>query len=225
MKRWVTLIIFFTVPFCLSAQYSKYSIGIKRAPVIYGNWNYPTGSINDTITVSEFNWAPVDVGAYFNYTFRKNFSIQAEIKPTVESLAYRDNETEGGWFEFTFIEMPFLFQYKGKTRLRGFAEAGLVLKFLMLGDHHYPRYDTTYLYDTYDARGYFNNVALKGSAGGGIMFDINKHFTLIADTRLSYDFTPIGKKSVVDNAGKEWSFDTIRPLNISMISFGVAYKF
>jgi hypothetical protein len=214
MKRWVTLIIFFTVPFCL---YAQYSIGIKRAPVSVGKLDYPNGSINDSVTVSEFSWAPVAAGAYFNYTFTKNFSIQTEIKPTVESLAYRDNETEGGWFEFTFIEMPFLFQYKGKTRLRGFADAGLVFKFLMLGDH--------YSHDKHDARIYFNDVALKGSAGGGIMFDINKHFTLIADTRMGYDFTPIGKRSVVDNVGKEWAFDTIRPLHITMISFGVAYKF
>ena len=224
MKRWVTLIIFFTVPFCLSAQYS---IGIKRAPVSVGKLDYPNGIINDSITVSEFSWAPVIVGAYFNYTFNNNFSVQAEIKPTVESLAYSitDSKTEDGWFEFTFIEMPFLFQYKGKTRLRGFADAGLVFKFLMLGDHHFPRYDSAYSHDKHDARIYFNDVALKGSAGGGIMFDITKHFTLIADTRLGYDFTPIGKRSVVDNAGKEWSFDTIRPLHITMISFGMAYKF
>jgi len=226
MKRALLSFIFFTIPFWVFAQYSA---GIKRAPVMYGNWSYPTGSVNHDITVSHLNWTPIDVGMYFNYTFKDNFSIQTEIKPTVESLSYNimDNEAGNGWFEFTFLEMPFLFQYKGKTRFRGFADAGLVLKLLMLGDHHYPRYDSShsFSYDKDDARTYFNNVALKGSAGCGVMFDLTRHFTLIADTRLGYDLTPIGKRSVVEKTGKEWSFDKIHPLNFTMISFAMAYKF
>ncbi|GHV86757.1 hypothetical protein AGMMS50255_0530 [Spirochaetia bacterium] len=57
-----------------------------------------------------------------------------------------------------------------------------------MADHHFDQ-------DKYDAKEYFNNVIFKSNIGGGIVFDITKYITLIANTRLGYDITPIGKKS------------------------------
>jgi hypothetical protein len=89
-----------------------------------------------------------------------------------------------------------------------------------LADHHFIQDQ-----DKYDAKKYFNNVIFKGNVGGGIMFDITKHFTLIVDTRLGYDITPIGKKSIIEKIGKEWFFDNIHPVHITVISIGISYKF
>jgi len=235
---------FFAVPSCLFAQYA---IGIKASPFIFGSWNYATGNINDNTFVSGFysgfSWAPVNAGAFFSYTFRDNFAIQTEIKPMVEgfSCTITDSDINGGLFTFTYIETPLLFQYKREIRFPGFAESGLALKFfveaglapkfLVEANHGYyvRRYDgDVFLYEDeeqYDARSYFNKVVLKGNAGGGIMLDFAEHFTLIIDTRLGYDFTPIGKKSVVERMGKVWSFDNVRLLHFTIISFGIAYRF
>jgi hypothetical protein len=221
MKRLSILILLLAVPFCLFAQFS---VGVKASPIIlYNSWTYVTGDIeNDTIVTG--GWAPVNFGAFFNYTFKEHFGIQMEIKPMVEgfSCTITDKDIDGGWFEFTFIELPLLFQYKGKSKFHGFVEAGFSLKFLVLADHHIGQ-------DKYDTKDYFNNVVVKGNIGGGMMLDIAKHFTLIADTRLGYDITPIGKKSIINKTGKEtgkeWSFDNIRILHITVISIGMAYKF
>jgi hypothetical protein len=219
MKRLLILIVFLIVPFCLFAQFS---VGAKASPIIFGSWTYVTGDIkNDKTDTEGWNWAPINFGAFLNYTFKDSFSIQTEIKPMVESISCNitSNDIDGGWFEFTFVEIPLLFQYKGKSRFRGFVEAGFSFKFLILADHHFLDQDK------YDAKNYFNNVVLKGNIGGGIMFDISKHFTLIVDSRLGYDITPIGKKSIIEKVGKEWSFDNIHPLHITIISIGMAYKF
>jgi hypothetical protein len=216
MKLLLILILSLGLSFCLFAQVS---VGVKASPILFGSWNFVTGNIeNDTETKG--GWAPINFGAFFNYTFKERFGIQAEIKPMVEGFSCNitDKDVDGGWFEFTFIEIPLLFQYKGKSRFRYFAEAGFSLKFLVLADHHFGQ-------DKYDAIKYFNKVIFKGNVGGGIMFDITKHFTLTADTRLGYDITPIGKKSVIEKTEKEWSFDNIRLLHLAVISIGIAYKF
>jgi hypothetical protein len=138
----------------------------------------------------------------------------------VEGLSYNitDKNINNDWFEFTFLEIPLLFQYKGRSRFRGFVETGFSLKFLILADHHFGQ-------DKYNAKEYFNNVIFKGNIGGGMMFDITKYFILIIDTRLGYDITPIGKKSIIGKTGKEWSFDNMRSLHITIISIGISYKF
>ncbi|MDR0863531.1 MAG: PorT family protein [Candidatus Symbiothrix sp.] len=216
MKCLLISILFLLIPFCLFAQFS---VGVKASPILFGSWTFSTGDIeNDTIATG--GWAPINFGAFFNYSFKEHFAIQAEIKPMVESIScdITDKDIDGGWFDFTFIEIPLLFQYKGQSRFRWFAEAGFSLKFLVLADHHFGQ-------DKYDAKEYFNNVIFKSNIGGGIMFDITKNFTLIADTRLGYDITPIGKKSIIEKVEKEWSFDNIRPLHLTVISIGIAYKF
>jgi hypothetical protein len=211
MKRLLIFILFIVVPFCLFAQFS---VGLKASPILYGSWTY----IADDMAAG--GWAPINFGGFFNYTFKEHFGIQAEIKPMVELLSYNitDKDIDNGWFEFTFIEIPMLFQYKGKSRFRGFLETGFSLKILILADHHFGQ-------DKYDAKKYFNNVIFKGNVGGGIMFDITKHFIMTVDTRLGYDITPIGKKSIIEKIGKEWSFDNIHPLHITVISIGISYKF
>jgi hypothetical protein len=215
MKRLFIFISFFITPFCLFAQFS---VGLKTSPILYGSWTYITGD------VATGGWAPINFGAFLNYTFKEHFGIQTEVKPMVELLSYNTTtdkyDADNGWFEFTFIEIPLLFQYKGKTRFRGFVEAGFSLKFLILADHHFIQDQ-----DKYDAKKYFNTVVFKGNIGGGIMFDVTKHFTLIVDTRLGYDITPIGKKSIIEKVGKEWFFDNIHPVHITIISIGISYKF
>jgi hypothetical protein len=57
------------------------------------------------------------------------------------------------------------------------------------------------------------------------MFDVTKQFTLMVDTRLGYDITPIGKKSIIEKIGEEWIFDNMHFLHITVISIGIAYKF
>jgi hypothetical protein len=77
----------------------------------------------------------------------------------------------------------------------------------------------------YNARGYFNNVVLKGNAGGGIMSDVSKNITLIADTRLGYDFTPVGQKSTISKTEREFTFNRIHLFHFTLISIGIAYRF
>jgi hypothetical protein len=219
MKCSLAAIIFFMLPFSLFAQYS---IGIKASPVIAGNWNYSIGNIDENTTVSGLNWALANYGVFFNYAFRENFSIQTEIKIFDEHFGYDvGDETKNVWFHFTFAEIPLLFQFRGKNSFCGFAEAGLALKFLISAKHTYHEDP----YEKYNARNYFNNVVLKGNAGGGIIFDISRHLTFIASTRLGYDFTPIGQKNTVDKINKEFTFNNIHLFHFTLISFGIAYKF
>jgi hypothetical protein len=215
MKLLCALILFFAAPFFLFAQFS---VGVKASPLLFGSWNFVAGDINNGSTAVGA-WAPINFGAFCNYAFKEHFGIQAEVKPMVESFScdITDKDIEGGWFDFTFIETPLAVQYRWGGRFRWFAEAGFSLKFLALADHHFTQ-------DQYDAKKYFNSVILKGNAGGGVMFDITKHFTLMIDTRLGYDITPIGKKSFVEKIEKEWSFDNIHLLHLTVVSFGIAYK-
>jgi hypothetical protein len=139
MKCLFVVAVFSILLFSLSAQYS---IGIKASPVIAGSWNYSVGNIEDNTIVSGLNWALVNLGIFFNYAFRENFAIQTEIKLFDEHFGYTaDNETENIWFDLISLEIPLLFQLKGKNRFRGFAEAGLALKFFVSAkqdDASYP---------------------------------------------------------------------------------------
>jgi len=230
MKSSMFFFIFFIVPSCLFAQYA---IGLKASPFIYGSWTYATGDIGDNTYVSSFCWAPINAGVFFNYAFKENFAIQTEIKPMVEGFVCTilDSDIEGGWFNSTYIEMPVLFQVISHKIIgfRIFAEAGIALKFLMETKHFYyekSNYDDGISYEQkYNALNYFNRVVLKGNIGAGVKCDINKHWALIADSRIGYDITPIGKKSVVEIMHKEWLFDNVRLLHLTIISFGISYNF
>jgi hypothetical protein len=154
VKRFLILISFLIAPFCLFAQFS---VGVKASPILFGSWSYVLEDIKNDTTATG-GWAPINFGAFFNYTFKDHFGIQAEIKPMVECLSCNvtDKDIDGGWFEFTFIEIPLLFQYKGKSRFRGFAESGFSLKFLVLADHHFGQ-------DKYDAKNILITLSLKAT--------------------------------------------------------------
>jgi hypothetical protein len=219
MKRLLATIIFIMFPFPLFAQYS---MGIKASPPIAGSWGYSVGNIDDDTKVSGLNWALANFGVFFNFTFRENFAIQTEVNVFDEHFGYEtDNETKNIWFDLISVEIPLLFQFKGKSRFRGFAEMGLALKFFP----SVKQDDAPFPYDKYNVRSYFNNVVLKGIAGGGIMFDVSRHLILIADTRLGCDFTPVGQKSTIVNTDKEFTFNNIHLLHFTLISFGIAYRF
>jgi len=220
-KCLLILITFTGAPVCLPAQISA---GVKAAPILYGSLTYTSEKLDETADTGDWHWAPVNFGVFFNYTFKDNLGLQTGISPMVEVISCntKDTDIDAGWFEFTYIEIPLLFLYKGKSRLRGFAEAGFSLQFLALAAHHYYLNE---LEEKYDARSYFNSVILKGNAGAGLMFDISKNFTLIAGSRLGYDITPAGKKSTIEKTGKVWSLYRLHPLHITIISIGIAYNF
>jgi hypothetical protein len=207
-----------------ASLFAQVSLGLKATPFFF-NPNLPIGDIENDITVGGFFPMP-NIGAYLGYTFKDNFSLQMEIIYKTEGLSFQlpDNNGDGS-FSHELIEIPLLFKYHGKTKFRGFAEAGLSVKYLLSTEQFVNYNDETNMVDlTYNVSEYFNNFKLTGIIGGGIAFDVFKNFTIDGGLRLGYDITPIGNRIIDKEIMKNWSFNNIRFFHLA-IFIGVGYTF
>jgi hypothetical protein len=202
------------IPYCVFAQFS---LGVRANPFFF-NGNGTTGNTGNSYELKSFIPFP-KIGGIFKYRFHENFALHTEINYNVAGFSY---EIEGSSFSLEYIELPLLFQFTGKTRFRGYAEAGISPKFLIRARHHLSHAHDSDI-DYYDAKNYFNPFMLTANIGGGIMFDIWR-LTLFAGARVGYDIIPIGKR-IYDVNDVRWTFDNMRFLHIELLLFGITYNF
>ena len=214
MRKSLILTALLFVPYCVFAQFS---LGVRANP-FFGNGNGVTGNPDNSYELYGFIPFP-KIGGIFKYKLHKNFAVHTEINYNVTGFSY---EVEGPSFSLEYIEIPLLFQVNGKTRFRGFAEAGIAPKFLFEAKH-YLSHAHDYNENSYDAKNYFNPFMLTANIGAGLMLDVWR-FTLFAGIRGGYDIIPIGK-NIYDVNNVKWAFDNMRFFHLELLLFGVMYNF
>jgi len=233
MKKYMKIslcIIFFIIPFNLSAQFS---IGAKST-FIFTSGNFYPGDLNDLNKDIEYTgeggtfFGFPNIGILCNYSFNKYFAVQSELNYLIEGIAYDISDTDKyGSFAIHFIEIPFLVQLKTPIvipEINAFIEAGISMKYRLLATHFVGKYNS-FEEDEYNVSGHFNNVIIDGNIGIGLNIDIIEHFVFLINSRLRYDFMPVGTRFYDDKTSMAWSFDNIRFIHLTIFSFGVMYKF
>ena len=222
-------VIFLIIPFNLFAQFS---IGVQST-FIFTSANFYLGDLNDLNKNIEYSengsafFGFPNIGILCNYSFNKHFAVQTELNYLVEGVAYNIPGTDRyGSFAIQFIEIPLLAQLKTPVvipELNAFIEAGISMKGRLLATHFIENYNPIEKHK-YNASRHFNDVIIDGIIGIGLNIDITKHFGFLINTRLRYDFMPIGKQFYDENTSMDWSFDNIRFIHLTIFSFGVIYK-
>jgi len=202
------------IPSCIFAQFS---LGVRVNP-FFCNGNRATGDAGNAFELYGFI-PPPKIGGIFKYKFDENFALHTEINYNLAGFSY---QVEGPSFSLEYIEIPLLFQVGGKTKFRGFAEAGFSPKFLLRG-RHYLSHAHDDDGDYYNAGDYFYPFMVTADIGAGIMLDAWK-LTFLAGIRCGYDIIPIGK-NIYDVNDIKWTFDNMRFLHIELLIFGVMYNF
>jgi hypothetical protein len=161
-----------------------------------------------------------------NYSFNKYFAVQAELNYLVEGLAYYIlYDDSSGAFGLDYIEIPLIVQLKTPViilKFNAFIETGISMKCRVLATHFIDDPIEEY---KYNVSRHFNDVIIDGIIGIGLKIDITKNFIFLINSRLRYDFTPIGKQFYDEKTSMDWSFNNIRFTHLTIFSFGVIYKF
>ena len=214
MKKLLLLTVLFIIPYYLFAQFS---VGFKITP-FFCNFNRPFGNIGNDLTVETGYIGVWNFGGFVNYKFNGPFALQAEVNYRYEGLNYSDKDQfVNDTFGQKIIEIPLLFQIKGKSRFHGFAEAGISLKCLTSATHYIQN-------NEYNVNEYFNLFRLSGKIGGGGVLNIWNNLSLLGNFRLGYDFTPIGKSIYDERTSENWTFNEIRYFDWN-IFLGIMYTF
>jgi len=211
MKKLLLAVILLIVPYCLFAQFS---VGFKITP-FFCNANRAFGSTGNDVTVQTGHFGVWNFGGFINYGFKEYFALQTEANYRVEGLIYT-HPVEGAFVQ-EIVEVPLLFQIKGKNKNYGFVELGLSLKCLISATHYLPN-------DEYNADSYFNLFRLSGKIGAGGVVNIWRNFSITGNLRLGYDITPIGKPIYEKRTNQNWAFDKIRYFDLN-IFLGIMYTF
>ena len=226
----ILCIIFFIIPFNLFAQFS---IGVKST-FFFTSGNFYPGDLNDLNNDIEYTgdggtfFGFPNIGILCNYSFNKYFAVQSELNYLIEGVAYEIPDSDRyGTFAIDFIEIPLLVQLKTPVvipEINIFIETGISMKCRILATHFIKNYNPIEEHK-YNVSNYFNDVIIDGIIGIGLNIDITKHFGVLINSRLRYDFIPIGTQFYDDKTSMEWSFDNIRFMHITVFSFGIIYKF